>query len=285
MGNEQRMFADAAAESVTEDLRADAWEVYPSYCYSEMGSDARVTAPFLRSKKRKELIDRGELIIYRPLADTPALMLEFAELGGQEITEDVWKDWTERYGVLGLEHAGKLYAGWMRGGPSETLSGFVGEAQRANKALKLYGYATAPHGPDVAAIEQYIPKHYRRFYTETPAHARQWALWEVGTLVQQKLRSEAFPQLYWAPEGYSDAWGFRSLLGAIYLQMMFLLRATGKVRYCRGPGCTNIISFDQPKQPPASGLKKNDRSRGYKTRRDKVYCSDRCKMAYHRKTK
>src|SRR5215218_3962557 len=113
MGNQQRMFADAAAEAVTEDLRADAWEVYPYYRYSQVGDDARVTAPFLTSKKRKELIERGELIVYRPLVDTPALMLEFAELGGQEIVaEDAWKDWTERYGVLGLERAGKPYAVW-----------------------------------------------------------------------------------------------------------------------------------------------------------------------------
>jgi hypothetical protein len=109
-----------------------------------------------------------------------------------------------------------------------------------------------------------------------------WALWEVGTLVQRKLRSETIPQLYRTPGGYREAWGFRSLLGAIYLQMMFLMRATGKVRYCKGPGCTNIISFDQPQQPSALSLKKNDRSQGYRTRRDKVFCSKRCNMAYRR---
>ena len=39
---------------------------------------------------------------------------------------------------------------------------------------------------------------------------------------------------------------FRSLLGAMWLQMMFLVSATGKVRYCLGPGCNAVISFDQP---------------------------------------
>jgi hypothetical protein len=96
-----------------------------------------------------------------------------------------------------------------------------------------------------------LPYEDGKSISETPERARDWALWEVGTLVQRKLRSETFPQLYRTPEGYREAWGFRSLLGAIYLQMMFLMRATGKVRYCKGPGCTNIISFDQPQQPSA----------------------------------
>jgi len=102
-------------------------------------------------------------------------------------------------------------------------------------------------------------------------------------LMWQKLWTECFPQVYRTQDGFSQpSWGFRSLLGAMWLQMMFLVSATGKVRYCLGPGCNAVISFDQPQQPPAPGLKKNDRSRGYRTRRDKVFCSKRCNMAHRR---
>ena len=39
--------------------------------------------------------ERGEIRVYWPL-QTPALMLEFAELGEQEITQDEWMDWIYR---------------------------------------------------------------------------------------------------------------------------------------------------------------------------------------------
>ncbi len=39
--------------------------------------------------------ERREIRVYWPL-QTPALMLEFAELGEQEITQDEWMDWIYR---------------------------------------------------------------------------------------------------------------------------------------------------------------------------------------------
>jgi hypothetical protein len=35
--------------------------------------------------------------------------------------------------------------------------------------------------------------------------------------------------------------GFDSLGGAMWLQMMYLLTATGKIKRCAGPGCDKII--------------------------------------------
>ena len=66
MSNLQKTFANAAAEAVTEDLRADARAVYPRYRVSREGDDLYLWAPQLRLKEREELY------IYRPLADTPA---------------------------------------------------------------------------------------------------------------------------------------------------------------------------------------------------------------------
>lgn len=76
---------------------------------------------------------------------------------------------------------------------------------------------------------------------------------------------------------FEAAYGFRSLLGAMYLQMYWLMTAKGDVRRCKASGCLRVITFDQPKQE-GDHRKKNDRSRGYRTRRDKVFCSPACKQ-------
>lgn len=283
MANVQKQLADGAKEAVTEELRGTIWAVYPDrYSYSpDMrggGPCAVVFGPALRNRIR-----------YAPLVDTPALVLEFGELGGEEIREDDWRDWVERYGVLGLHKHPESLMGLDRGGMGETLDAFREEAQRAHWILSLYGAATASDGPDVAAIAaigREAEPGYPPQLTQTPEMAWEFALDLAGTLVQEKLATETFPQLYLTQQGHRSAWGFRSLLGALYLQAMFLLTTTGKVQYCRGPGCYNVIRFDQPKQPSTLGLKKNDRSGGYRIRKDRRYCSPACKMqAYRRRHK
>jgi hypothetical protein len=67
----------------------------------------------------------------------------------------------------------------------------------------------------------------------------------------------------------------------MYLQTAWLMSAKGEeVRWCKGPGCTRIIAFEGPKTV-VSGKKRNDRSAGYRTRRDETFCSDDCKGKYH----
>ena len=66
-------------------------------------------------------------------------------------------------------------------------------------------------------------------------------------------------------------------MGAMYLQMYWLMTAEGRERRCKAPGCVKVITFDQPEQPRDLWTQ-NDRKRGYKTRVDKVYCSQACKQ-------
>ena len=96
--------------------------------------------------------------------------------------------------------------------------------------------------------------------------------------MQNKLTTECFPQLIGAYDPtFEAAYGFCSLLGAMYLQMYWLMTAKGGVRRCKGPGCPRVITFAQPEQP-RDPWKRNDRSLGYRTRRDKVFCSPACKQ-------
>ena len=69
------------------------------------------------------------------------------------------------------------------------------------------------------------------------------------------------------PSGVQSGWGFRNLLGPMYLQMYWLMAAGGNVTRCRY--CSRIISLTSP-LPGAR-----------KTRQDKKFCDNACRQRYH----
>ena len=65
-------------------------------------------------------------------------------------------------------------------------------------------------------------------------------------------------------------------LGAMYLQMMWLMSATDKPPRCKGPGCDKFIIIEQLEQHVDARPRKK-----YRTRKDKEFCSNRCKNRWH----
>jgi hypothetical protein len=240
----------------------------------------------------------GSVYSYRPLVDTPALFLEFARLADEEITREVWLDWVQRYGVLGLGLHDPRKASSMDtrvceiGGHGETYRNFVREACKANWLLKLFEYARSPEEPGEGrdCPTRFQVQGYDEWYeplmepeASDPAELKRWALGTVLFEVNLSLR-QSFPVVYPSNGGQQSAlgWDFYSLLGAMYLQMAWLINAKGEeVRWCKMPGCTNVISFEPPEQGAPAGMEKNNRSMGYHTRKDKEFCSDRCRGRYH----
>lgn len=49
--------------------------------------------------------------------------------------------------------------------------------------------------------------------------------------------------------GFEQGWGFRSLLRAMYLQMMLYMKNGGEGRRCKQPNCYRLVTFGPP-QPP-----------------------------------
>jgi hypothetical protein len=117
--------------------------------------------------RARPLNEKNRPISYQPLAEIPGLFLEFARLADEEIIREVWLDWIERYGVLGLEWddlvrdaarrhlelgsdlggflsevdqlpRGKFGSVLLEGGPRESYQNFVEEARKANGLLRLY---------------------------------------------------------------------------------------------------------------------------------------------------
>jgi hypothetical protein len=250
----------------------------------ELVKDAFATAFHVPLKER-----RNAVYLYAPLIERPDLFLKFARLAEREVDRDVWLDWIHAYGVLGLERAGRSYRARDEGGRAETFLRFRLEAREAKETLELYEAASNPDEPDLGHVKNYVRRHVpfpegAAGYLAMDADSlRTWALEEAGKRVQEKLVTECRPQLYLQKDGsFAMSYDFSSLLGAMYLQMAFLMGPSSGKRYCKGPNCNRVITFDTPEHPiAAAGLKKNDRSSGYRTRIDKEFCSRACISRWH----
>lgn len=279
----QKNFAVAANEAVKSEFRNGAWAVWEDYEVIETmpGKDAYVRAS-----------DDSEYEVYYPLAQVPGLFLEFATLADKEITREVWLDWISRYGVLGLNWRdpvrdmvaiGFFGPVSLTGGPAESYRHFVGEAKKANQGLRLYEAIASPKGPRASHSNrgsEIIEKFWRDV---SLTEARERPLEMLHSMVGVEIE-DCYPILNYFPreERFAQGWGFRTVTAAMYLQMMWLLTATGEeVRWCKRPECDKVITFKQPEQLVGDGLKKNDRGKGYKTRRDKEFCDPNCKGQYH----
>jgi hypothetical protein len=164
------------------------------------------------------------------------------------------------------------------------VSSFAYEAWVANGCLRLYEAATAEE-LDVDLIASYIgnPRH-ERLYTSTPALIREWALNAVASETQGKIAGNAYPALYGEVGKFIQGWDFTNLLGAMWLQIFWLLTATEEPSRCRNWECDKIIAYEQPDQP-VEGTARNNRSGGYRTRIDKRFCDKTCRDRYHYLTK
>jgi len=245
-----------------------------------------------RAEERDELRKKGW--VYWPLVENPDLFLEFARLaddGGldnaatvdgldTDKNADVALGWAREHGVLGLTFLKPDDSGFRpastRGGKEDTVSSFAKEAWRANACLRLYEAATAGE-LDTDLIASYIDLRQKTIFTGTPARTREWALNIVATETQKKVAGNAYPALYGEIGKFEAGWSFTNLLGAMWLQMFWLLTASETLQRCKH--CDKIITYEQPDQL-MQGTKPNDRSAGYRTRRDKKFCDKKCRNRY-----
>jgi hypothetical protein len=115
---------------------------------------------------------------------------------------------------------------------------------------------------------------------ETPTALKEWGLREVWRIVGGVLAGHCYPELYRQKDSFHRSWGFKSVLEAMYLQMMWLMTATGQPPRCKWTGCPKFITLEQPEQPLSSEMGKTAR-RTYRTRRGKEFCSNACKNRWH----
>jgi hypothetical protein len=316
MGITKEELSGAADKIADKVHRAGRWDVYPKYITRQRRDGER----YLLATEPDDLPPRVDLAVgevspgsseedllrqaierskarklvwpYWPLAREPDLFLKFARLAdggldqgdaGKLDTEKnaaVALSWAHDYGVLGLtsvEDDG-LRGTSTKGGEADTVEAFAREAWTANDCLRLYEAATA-ETLDADLIASYIPSRARAF-AATPASTRAWALGAVASETQRKVAGNAYPALYGDVGRFVPGWDFMNLLGAMWLQMFWLLTASEAPRRCKNWECDKIIAYEQPDQS-TRGTKKNDRSGGYITRIDKTFCSKRCSNRYN----
>lgn len=82
------------------------------------------------------------------------------------------------------------------------------------------------------------------------------------------------------------SYGFRSLLGAMYLQLAFLRSGKTAARVCQGPDCNRTIAISKPEteEQKDKRLARGERKTS-KTYDNKVYHSGACKQAAYRARK
>ena len=73
------------------------------------------------------------------------------------------------------------------------------------------------------------------------------------------------------PMKLRSIWEFDNLLGAMYLQMYWLMTSAGELKRCEH--CGRIVSLSCP------------HPEGRKRRSDKRFCDDACRLANHRSKK
>lgn len=176
------------------------------------------------------------------------------------------------------------------GGRSETVERFAGEAWEANMVLRLYEAATNLDGVDTATIVGFMSdqkdeginlRTIRELHGRTAEAARSWALSVVEEAVERKIRGRCWPVPVRDGRSHNQGWAFDSLLGAMWLQMLWLM--LGQSRRCEWCGKLLAVAPEQDLNTIAKNVGVGGRR---KPRNDRRFCGNRCKAKwnYHRGT-
>ena len=91
--------------------------------------------------------------------------------------------------------------------------------------------------------------------------------------MQREVRVEDLAELM-RVSSLTSGYGFHNLLGAMYLQMFWLV-AVGEKHIARCRHCGRLINLTARAQSPGGGRKER------KPRRDKRFCNDACRQRHH----
>ena len=158
-------------------------------------------------------------------------------------------------GMPWLGDAGRGYRNLATGGmPHESVGDFAFEAWEAHIAWRLYESVRSEGTVDEASIIEYMSTidqweadittgpfagHSwveRDIYSGDSELISRWALTVVGDAVNRKIENHRYPIIRGdAPGSYEPGWAFKSLLGAMWLQMTFLMREDRRCWWWKGP--------------------------------------------------
>jgi len=152
-----------------------------------------------------------------------------------------------------LDDAGMHRRNSVTGGmPDESVANFAFEAWEAHIVWRLYESVRSEERVDEGSVIRFMSTidhsasdvttgitHSwveREIYSGDSELIRRWALTVVGDAVNRKIENHCHPILRGdGPGSYEPGWAFKSLLGAMWLQMMFLMHEDRRCWWCGKP--------------------------------------------------
>ena len=317
-GNEVAHFEAGLKQAGPDQLRPGEWTIYPHYAFSERAGRkylvARETVAQLRGRVRYRPLSLDYADLFVEFAGWPEKYKMSKSDPDEESNEEAIHAWAMNYGVLGLDEPrlvllgessvfiedylgrpgpdGSIGQGMLNegfGGPAETVARFTDEALEARAVLRLYNAAIARDTEAITALmgnesgKDLGYSSIREIYGHSQDAARAWALRVVQETVNRKVAGRCHPTLHGDPGFYEQGWAFNSLLGAMWLQMLF--RLTGQTRVCLW--CGAVLAFGDETQEHRSPSMKPAASshRQRRPRSDRTFCDNnglcRSKWNYH----
>jgi hypothetical protein len=233
---------------------------------------------------------REEWWDYSPVEDVPDLFLTFGKLYGQADFGQAALAFSDNYGLPGcwkdiVEGERDL----TRPPTRMKVSQFRDEARRAWGVLALYESVLNSDAPAVKDLflelrDDTVFSLWNKFFRFERINDSDPALLHIGLMGAAQTVEEAVHELCRHRIRFSvesdkspdlstvyTAWDFDNLLGAMYLQMWWLIASAGDITRCEFCGRSISLARSHPE--------------GRKHRRDKRFCRDACRQAHHRSQK
>ena len=233
---------------------------------------------------------------YEPL-ENDRLFFEFASLRKGKRSPEKVLNWINEHAPLMLDAAlvmNRHGYKWWGGNPREYVDDFYQEVDRAATIIALYEAVLGRNKEAVEEILTHEPTNFARqlyeeFWNWEPEDEKHYdgklgfALNAVMFEVMRLKRTYSQQTMYLPPgralpSRVRQGWEFQNLLGAMYVQMYWLLAAGEKnvthCKYCGDlvPLTTRVIDSSKP-------------SKSRKPRDDTEYCGKPCKQSYYYHTK
>jgi hypothetical protein len=226
---------------------------------------------------------------YFPLKDVPDLFLKFSKLYEQSDFEQAALAFANNYGLPTGKDGVQGEHGLRLQRPRMKVSQFGDEARRAWGVLALYESVLNGDTQRVKDIflelrDDKVFSLWNEFFSFEGVDESDHILLQIGLMgaaqtvekavheicrhrIRFDVKSDTSPDL----TTVHTAWGFDNLMGAMYLQMWWLIASAGDITRCEF--CGRLVSLAR------------SRPEGRKRRRDKRFCDDACRQAHHRSKK
>ena len=229
-------------------------------------------------------------LAYNPLDDVPDLFLKFGKLYEQADFERAALDFANGYGLPGDREKSVKGEREIKPAPTKMkLSEFRDEARRAWAVLAFYEAVLNGDAPAVRNLflelrDDRVFALWDKVFRFERIEEHDQGLLNTGLLcavqtVEEVVHEMCRNRIRFAQERHKGpdlstvhtVWNFDSLIGAMHLQMWWLMASAGDITRCEF--CGRIVSLAR------------SRPEGRKHRRDKRFCDDACRQAHHRSKK